>query len=320
MVHEFCMLIGEGASRTVAPLGAGTLIDVEFSYMYSPVIAPIEPEIAPPADAPPFHMDEDGHLTDIPELLPDGPPRLPRPFTAWELLDSHCIALQINGFEVLPHGFPVRWLVSEHPLRNDIRYRRALSLSCNGEGASIEVKSTSAIPILARFRYTDERSEFLEIPTLYHVYAYAAGGGPPDTLHRITAGAYEYPTPFRMGVSATDSLAIRPFLHESFHAGVLGVVADYSATQRGIEGGDPLPHPGLLDGLLVGIRSGFGHVSVPFGLIRPGMSTSMERALYRFPRAEPQELEIRAEVPTGMAPLLSYTFGVVERRSSRNPI
>lgn len=159
--HAFMVVAPQGKTLTVAPLDAGTLVDVEVSYAF-----------AKPAGL--FNASgRDGLLARLgADEKGEGCGLLLKGYEVtamYEAFEQETVGITINGLEVLPPDFPLSWLLCKIPYAYGPT-PKSLKLDCNGQGASVRVTTTSAIPLVLTFRYRAEVSPYLDCPYRYHVH------------------------------------------------------------------------------------------------------------------------------------------------------
>lgn len=113
-------------------------------------------------------------------------------------LDNRTFGLKIDGVEVLPENFPLRWLMGPQSPSPDTRGALRFPLNCHGRGARIEVRYNASMPpfppieelqagqpdenerklairsfsrIMVVFRYLKEESQYTEPPFTFHVFS-----------------------------------------------------------------------------------------------------------------------------------------------------
>lgn len=224
------------------------------------------------------------------------------------------IGISIDGTEVLPEGFPLRWLsqvlyASEYRLPD-----RRLALGCWGAGSLVEVTITPAtspaVDLVAIFRYEDTPTEFLGIPYRYHVARRALrdllGEGSPlhfAPLQRVALGG----TPVAVAVDwdLTD------FRGEALLADFAGrgvIRAGLRAPEHIGEDGEDgrlrlaITARSILDGLMVRVGSTNARpVEVPLGMARPSLLQSLEDSLVLLPPLAGDTVTVSVELPRKVA-------------------
>lgn len=278
------LLISGGRTATVAPLDAGTLLDVQICPCS--VSAPL----------PPFG-------------------------------DLGTVGLTIDGTEVLPVNFPLRWLLQELT-PGDGRYPdRRLALNCWGAGSRIEIilnasgQSGGGNQYMAVFRYETAPTPFLGTPYRYHV----AKKSLRDLLARS---------------SPMQSTVLQ---REMLRGAAVGVAVDWDTpspaapqdklsadlAEKGIfTDAQPSRRKGLLDGLTVRVDGTMtSGVSAPLGIARPSQQQSLEDSLLRLPPqfgntvavsvTPPRKVFIdRPQAPEELA--VEFTSVVIERVKERS--
>lgn len=113
-------------------------------------------------------------------------------------LDNRTFGLKIDGVEVLPENFPLRWLMGPQSPSPDTRGALRFPLNCHGRGARIEVRYNATMPpfppieelqkdnhaenerilairsfsrVMVVFRYLKEESQYTEPPFTFHVFS-----------------------------------------------------------------------------------------------------------------------------------------------------
>lgn len=280
------LLISGDRTATVAPLDAGTLLDVQICPCS--VSAPL----------PPFG-------------------------------DLGTVGLTIDGTEVLPVNFPLRWLLQELT-PGDGRYPdRRLALNCWGAGSRIEIiLDVPEIPqggggnqYMAVFRYETAPTPFLGTPYRYHV----AKKSLRDLLARS---------------SPMQSTVLQ---REMLRGAAVGVAVDWDTPSHAVPGdklsadlsekgiftdAQPTRRKGLLDGLTVRVDGTMtSGVSAPLGIARPSQQQNLEDSLLRLPPqfgntvavsvTPPRKVFIdRPQAPEELA--VEFTSVVIERVKERS--
>lgn len=276
MAHQFLMLLPQEVNTTVAPLDAGTLLDVEF------------------------------HAVGLPLRIERG-----------------TIGLRINGLEVLPDNFPLRWAVRQG---GDLPSRR-LVLGCFGQGALIEVRvggfgNGARKLIAASFRYEAAPNPYADTPVRYHVSQHSGLGENTVQIAKVLNGhaaglvadiACEYkslytgsaevmlrksrniPISMRLmrGIWFKDRHvftghgdAIAAGFYEDDQE-IPYINAPWSAANNEL----PLEH------IMVRAKLANGRMAcAPLGAIMPTEDRSMERVLWRFPSAKPRISAVEASI------------------------
>ena len=224
------------------------------------------------------------------------------------------IGISIDGTEVLPEGFPLRWLsqvlyASEYRLPD-----RRLALGCWGAGSLVEVTiapaTSPAVDLVAIFRYEDTPTEFLGIPYRYHVARRTLrdllGEGSPlhfAPLQRVALGG----TPVAVAVDWD----LADFRGEALLADLAGRGAIWANLRAPVA----LPEPGedgrlrlaitarsILDGLMVRVGSTNARpVEVPLGMARPSLLQSLEDSLVLLPPRAGDTVTVSVELPRKVA-------------------
>lgn len=294
------LLISGDRTATVAPLDAGTLLDVQICPCS--VSAPL----------PPFG-------------------------------DLGTVGLTIDGTEVLPVNFPLRWLLQELTPGDDRYPDRRLALNCWGAGSRIEIILNASGQ---RGAPSDSHGDGAEIPQ-------GGGGNQYMAVFRYeTAPTPFLGTPYRYHVakkSLSDLLARSSPMQstvlqrEMLRGAAVGVAVDWdtpspaapqdklSADLAGMgifTDAQPTRRKGLLDGLTVRVDGTMtSGVSAPLGIARPSQQQNLEDSLLRLPPqfgntvavsvTPPRKVFIdRPQAPEELA--VEFTSVVIERVKERS--
>lgn len=276
MLKYFTVILrGGGVTQTVAPLDAYTLVDVQVCRR----------------DA--------GELSET---------------TAYPAFGSlGAIGITIDGTEVLPDSFPLRWL-SQVLYANEYRMPdRRLALNCWGAGSRIEIALTlpqgKEIEYVAIFRYEDTPTEFLGIPYRYHVARRTlsdllAEGSPMHfaNLQRealmgaATAVAVDWDIPYFEGEELVADFA----QHESIKVDL----QEYSEMDEGDRLRKAMEAHSILDRLMVRVGStSAGYVEVPLGVVRPSLLQSLEDSLVLLPPRFEETVTVGVTLPQAVKKL-----------------
>ncbi len=225
------------------------------------------------------------------------------------------IGISIDGTEVLPEGFPLRWLsqvlyASEYRLPD-----RRLALGCWGAGSLVEITITPARPpavdLVAIFRYDDTPTEFLGIPYRYHVARRTLRdllreGSPSHfaPLQRVTLGG----TPVAVAVDWDLADFRGEILLADF---VRGIRLANLRAPMGLEEDKRLRFAitgrSFLDGLMVRVDSaGAEPVEVPLGIVRPSLLQSLEDSLVLLSSPAGDTVTVSVELPRWVAQRVAY--------------
>lgn len=286
MLKYFTVILkGKGVTRTVAPLDAYTLVDVQVCRR----------------DA--------GGLSDA---------------TAYPAFGSlGTIGISIDGTEVLPDTFPLRWL-SQVLYANEYRKPdRRLALNCWGAGSRIEIALSlpqgKEIEYVAIFRYEDAPTEFLGIPYRYHVARRTlsdllAEGSPMHfaNLQRealmgaATAVAVDWDIPSLKGNDLTADFA---------QQGRIAVSLQQDENSMGEAGRlrKAMEAHSILDRLMVRVGStSAGYVEVPLGVVRPSLLQSLEDSLVLLPPRFEETVTVEVMLPQAVSQRVAAGDGFMD--------
>lgn len=293
----------EQVTSTVAPLDAFTLVDVQVCRI----------------DA--------GSNAYTPELYP--------------FLDFGSIGITIDGTEVVPKDFPMRWLSQVLHEGNYRMADRRLALNCWGAGSRIEVSlsrvSTSA-KYVAIFRYVSTPSEFLGIPYRYHLAKCSL-----DDLLRQSSPMHfaelQRETLRGAAVAAAVDWNIANY-NPQIHANVplRAKSSEHEYARIPIQGDAfvsldweldcAVLSKSLFDGLMVRVAStAVGTVDVPFGVARPSILQSLEDSLVRLTPSYESSVTVSITLPEGLyfydaagsdPAAVEFVSVIIERVKERN--
>lgn len=285
MLKYFTVILkGKGVTQTVAPLDAYTLVDVQVCRR----------------DA--------GDLSEA---------------TAYPAFGSlGAIGITIDGTEVLPDSFPLRWL-SQVLYANEYRMPdRRLALNCWGAGSRIEIALTlpqgKEIEYVAIFRYEDTPTEFLGIPYRYHVARRTlsdllAEGSPMHfaNLQRAaltgaaTAVAVDCDIPHPKGQELVADFAQ--------HGKIIVELQEYSWRVEGKRLRNAMVAHSILDRLMVRMGStSAGYVEVPLGVVRPSLLQSLEDSLVMLPPRFGDTVTVGVTLPQAVEQLVKVGNGITQ--------
>lgn len=271
------------------------------------------------------------------------------------LADLGTISMTVDGVEVLPKGFPLRWLVQVLNA-GGFRYPdRRLSLNCWGAGSNIEVEllpnmsfaSQEGDGYIAVFRYDTIITPMVGIPYRYHVAKkplteLLKKGGPMqlvDMQREFLRGA-------PVGVAVDWCFLARVPDGARVSANLLqrGVLDDFIAVEKDAPGaGCNVAYTsrervkGALDGLTVEVSGTMTtSVSLPLGVVRPSLRQSLEDSLLRLPPQFGNTVTVKVAVPLeGFIPMMpagdsfrpvvdnsgvEFTSVLIERVKERNRV
>lgn len=242
--------------------------------------------------------------------------------------DFGTVGMQIDGVEVLPGNFPLRWLVQALDA-GAYRYPdRRLALNCWGAGSTIEVQLNprrGRFPdgFIAVFRYDTATTPLLGPPYRYHVAtrrlaALRAQGAPGqlvdlqrETLRGAPVGAA---VDWHIADGIPDGARVRMDLLQRGEGEELQVatVADGMGSPDGAYESRERAK-GIFDGLLVRVAGTMSDATVaPLGIARPSLRQSLEESLLRLPPQFGNTATVGVAVPLGIAARPGHGDGTLD--------